>query len=72
MVKQYIAETVITDWVSPIVIARNKDGALRFCVVYRRLNTMAIRGSYHIPMMDEFIDSQGEESVFSKLHATAG
>ena len=72
MLKEGIAEPATTEWASPIVFAPKKDGTLRFCVDYRRLNAMTIRDSYPIPRMDECIDSLGNAQVFSTLDANAG
>ena len=49
-----------------------KDGKLRFCVDYRRLNTMTVKDSYPLPRMDECIDSLGDASVFTTLDAYSG
>ena len=52
---------------APIVFAPKKDGTLRFCIDYRRLNLVTIRDSYPIPRMDECIDSLGHAEIFSTL-----
>ena len=59
-------------WASPVVLAPKKDGTLRFCVDYRRLNAMSVRDSYPLPRMDECIDSLGEANVFTTLDCNWG
>ena len=59
-------------WASPVVMVPKKDGNVRFCVDYRRLNAVTIRGSYPIPRMDECIDSLGEANVFTTLDCNSG
>lgn len=72
MFEQEVLESVTTEWAAPIVFAPKKDGIMRFCVDYRRLNAIAQRDSYPIPRIDECIDSLGESTVFSTLDANSG
>jgi hypothetical protein len=45
---------------------------MRFCIDYRRLNTVTVRDSYPLPRMDECIDSLGDARVFSTLDCNSG
>ena len=54
------------------MFAPKKDGKLRFCIDYHRLNTLTVKDSYPLPRMDECIDSLGEAKVFSTLDAYWG
>lgn len=55
-----------------IVVVPKKDGTLRICVDYRKLNALTIRDSYPIPHMEECINSLGDATMFSTLDATSG
>ena len=54
------------------MFAPKKDGTLRFCVDYRRLNAITVRDSHPILRMDECIDSLGDARIVSTLNANSG
>ena len=60
MLNAGVIEPASTDWASPVVIVPKKDGSLRFCVDYRRLNAKKAADSYTLPQMDDCIDSLGD------------
>lgn len=35
---------------------KKKDGNLRFCIDYRRINTITIKNKYLLPMIDDLFD----------------
>ena len=72
MLAMNVIEPAQSEWAAPIVFAPKKDGALRFCVDYRRLNAITVRDSYPIPRMDECMDSLGTAKTFSTLDANSG
>eukprot|EP00171_Calliarthron_tuberculosum_P023710 IDg23710t1 len=53
-------------------LAPKKDGSLRFCIDYRRLNAVTKRDSYPLPRMDDCIDSLGTANIFTTLDANWG
>ena len=57
---------------SPVVLVRKKDGKLRFCVDYRKLNSRTIKDSHPLPRIDETLDSLAGARYFSSLDLKAG
>jgi hypothetical protein len=72
MLKAEIIEPATSEWASPIVLVSKPDGSTRFCVGYRRLNTITVLDSYPLPRMDECIDSLGEAKIFTTLDCNSG
>lgn len=41
---------------APILFAKKKDGTLRLCVDYRRLNDHTVKNAYPLPLINEMLD----------------
>lgn len=59
-------------WAAPIVLVRKKDGNLRFCVDYRRLNSCTHRDAYPLPRVEESLMALGQAQYFSTLDLASG
>lgn len=55
-----ITEPSTSEWAAPIVLVEKKDGTLRFCVDYRKLNSLSQANAYPMPRIDELIDQLGK------------
>lgn len=72
MLKEDVIKPVMSKWASSVVFAPKNDGKFRFCVYYRKLNAMTIRGTYPLLQVDEFLDSLGDATIFSKTGCNSG
>jgi hypothetical protein len=61
-----------TEWCSPIVVAPKKDGSVRICVDFTKLNMHVIRERLILPSTDECLAKIRGGVVFSKLDARMG
>ena len=49
-----------------------KDGTLRLCVDYRKLNKMRVKNKYLLPRIDDLFDQLKGSRVFSKIDLRYG
>ena len=72
MLQHDIIEPSNSEWASPILPIRKKDGSWRFCVDFRRLNTLSKLDAYPMPRIDELIDRLGQARFISTIDLTRG
>jgi hypothetical protein len=59
-------------YASPTVLVRKRDGSMRVCVDFRKLNDMTVKDCYPIPKIDDMIARLGRARMFSKLDLASG
>ncbi|KAK3715036.1 hypothetical protein QZH41_002685 [Actinostola sp. cb2023] len=57
---------------SPIVLVRKKNGSLRLCVDYRKLNEKTVKDAFPLPRIEESITSITDAKWFSTLDLASG
>ena len=75
-VNNMLAEGVIepsqSDRASPIVLVRKKDGSMRLCVYYRKLNAQTRTDAYPMPRIEDILDRVGNAKFITTLNLTRG
>ena len=72
MISSGIIEPATSEWSAPIVLVKKRDGSLRLCVDYRRLNQVSMSDAYPMPRVDDLIDRVGKSTYISTLDLTQG
>jgi len=62
----------MSPWASPIVLVAKKDGDVRFCVDYQKLNQLIKFDACPMPRVEELIDTIGPAEVISTLDLAKG
>ena len=61
-----------SQWASPVVLVRKKDGSLRFCIDLRKLNARTIKDAYSLPRIEESLDCLNGACIFLSLDLKSG
>ena len=67
-----VIEPSNSPWSSPVVLVTKKDGSLRYCIDYRKLNSVTIKDSYPLPRIDDSLDALRGSKWFSCLDLASG
>ena len=72
MTRRGVIKPTRSPWASPVVLVSKKDGGVRFCVDYRKLNNVTKLDVYPLPRIDDHLDALTGSKYFSTLDLSAG
>ena len=59
-------------WAPAVVLVRKKDGSLRFCIDFRKLNAKTVKDAYSLPRIEETLDCLNGAQWFTSLDLKSG
>ncbi|PRQ45991.1 putative nucleotidyltransferase, Ribonuclease H [Rosa chinensis] len=62
----------VSPWGAPVLFVKKKDGTLRLCIDYRKLNKVTVKNKYPLPRIDDLFDQLRGAKVFSKIDLRTG
>ena len=72
MLKMNIIQESNSPYAAPIVLVKKKDGKNRFCIDYRKLNSITVRNATPIPDQDLMFSKLHIAKFFTKIDLTKG
>ena len=65
--KSFIRSSV-SPWEAPVLFVKKKDGTLRLCIEYKKLNKVTTKNKYPFPRIDDLFNPSQGAGVFSKIN----
>jgi len=69
--KGYIHPSV-SPWGAPVLFVKKKDGTLKLCIDFIKLNKVTMKNKYYFPRIDDLFDQLRCTRVFSKIDLRYG
>jgi hypothetical protein len=71
MKKGYIHPSV-SPWGVLVLFVKKKDGTLRLCIDFRKLNKVTMKNKYPFPRINDLFDRLKDEKILSKVDFRSG
>ena len=62
----------VSSWGAPVLFVEKKDGTLRMCIDYRKINKVTVKNKYPLPRIKDLFDQLKGAGVFSKIDLRLG
>jgi hypothetical protein len=72
LLNENVIEECESPWAAPVVMVPKKDGSIRLCVDFRRLNAVTVADSYPLPRLDDLIHSTTQTKFMTTIDRRAG
>ena len=72
MMASDVIEPSSSPWSAPVALIKKKDGGERFCIDYRKLNSITKKDVYPLPRCDEILESLSGGAYFTHLDLVRG
>ena len=72
MLDQKVIEPSNSPWSAPVVLVTKSDGSTRFCIDFRKLNSITRKDAYPLSRIDDALDALTGAQWFSTLDLASG
>ena len=62
----------VSPWGAPALFVKNKDGTLRICIDYRKINKVTVKNKYPLPRIEDLFGQLKGAGFFSKIDLRSG
>jgi hypothetical protein len=62
----------LSPWGAPVFFMRKKDGTLRLCIDFGKLNKVTVKNKYHFPRINYLFDQLRGVNIFSNIDLRYG